>query len=583
MLTGGTPIAPGTVRGSILADPTWYDSYGRFSSKRQNYWDENGVLYCSGDGQGYDRANIGLINYSTGQLTFATSVNVLAHYVVQNTGGAWTGYSAYYTNVVTTRALNLSLPIVTSYSYGSATLVENDYTPLSWTMDVPVQGLLTLLSASMCFKMGTELYTGSAGSIRKGWSVATGVPATSSAGTVQAEGSITIIPAALPINSSNSVVWYNCAQDAATKKMLGGVFRTDSAPLKTGVFQLHTPTLNANASDAGVLSGDFTGTADFQRGVITWQNANGIDPTQLAYNAVFLQYLPLDVTLLGLDTARLPLDGKVPIFRVGDLVVIHNTLTFNPPNPVVKTTVYSLGRTRIANVRVKDALGTVVPDTLYTVDLNLGTFMVPTASNITAYTQPFSVEHRIEDMLLVSQVDISGKLTFTRSLTHAYPANSSYISGAMPFGDLFARAYNVIEQSTWTSVWSDTLIGPTIIPQFNTTLYPIVITNQGAIKERWVMIFTNTTSFRVIGESVGEIGVGTIGAACSPVNPATGVPYFTLPALAWGSGWSTGNCLRFNTDAAGMPFWTVRTVLQGPASLDSDKFTLAFRGDVDRP
>ena len=98
-----------------------------------------------------------------------------------------------------------------------------------------------------------------------------------------------------------------------------------------------------------------------------------------------------------------------------------------------------------------------------------------------------------------------------------------------------------------------------------------------------MLIFTNTTSYRVIGESVGEIGTGNTANACAPLNPATGVPYFTLPALGWGAGWAAGNCLRFNTDACGAPFFVIRTVLQGPASIDSDQFTLAFRGDVDRP
>ena len=50
-----------------------------------------------------------------------------------------------------------------------------------------------------------------------------------------------------------------------------------------------------------------------------------------------------------------------------------------------------------------------------------------------------------------------------------------------------------------------------------------------------------------------------------------------------GNGWSAGNLLRFNTAACGTPFWVVRTVLQGPATLDSDVFSIAFRGDVDRP
>jgi hypothetical protein len=121
------------------------------------------------------------------------------------------------------------------------------------------------------------------------------------------------------------------------------------------------------------------------------------------------------------------------------------------------------------------------------------------------------------------------------------------------------------------------------LAQFNEGQYPILTTNRGAITERWALIFTNTTAFNIVGESVGVIGTGNTAAACAPVNPATGAAYFTLPALGWGSGWAVGNVLRFNTAACGAPFWPIRTVLQGPASVDSDVFSIAFRGDVDRP
>jgi hypothetical protein len=186
-------------------------------------------------------------------------------------------------------------------------------------------------------------------------------------------------------------------------------------------------------------------------------------------------------------------------------------------------------------------------------------------------------------LLLCSQADISGRLRFTRSLTHNFPAGTSCVSSALPFGDLFARFYNVFEQQTWTSVWADERIGNAMTANFNETDYPITVTNRGTIKERWAVIFTGSTTFRVVGESVGEIGYGNTSDDCAPTNNATSAPYFVIPALGWGAGWSAGNVLRFNTDACGAPFWIVRTILQGPASVESDKFALAFRGDVDRP
>jgi hypothetical protein len=57
----------------------------------------------------------------------------------------------------------------------------------------------------------------------------------------------------------------------------------------------------------------------------------------------------------------------------------------------------------------------------------------------------------------------------------------------------------------------------------------------------------------VIGEHVGVIATGDINSVCSPLNPATGKPYFTIDPLGWGSGWAVGNILRINTVGAIYP------------------------------
>jgi hypothetical protein len=82
---------------------------------------------------------------------------------------------------------------------------------------------------------------------------------------------------------------------------------------------------------------------------------------------------------------------------------------------------------------------------------------------------------------------------------------------------------------------------------------------------------------------VGVIALGNTSTDCAPLNPATGSPYFTLPALGWGNGWAAGNVLRFNTIGAQFPVWIVRTVQQGPETVTDDAFTLLIRGDVDTP
>jgi len=594
------PVVPGSIRATLdlyVPARTPAALRGNTNSSAAMY-DLAGVLYTLVDTcNGLLPLACGTVNYTTGavalsaSLTYDSQVFTWHDEVLPSPPSTW-GVDAGYASSTASVTAGISYGADWTYSFGTPTLADqvDTLTPIAWYANIGLGGA-RLAVDSLTFSVGNALYSANGGTLRQGWAIDTGLP-TTSAGTVTNAGAINLT--ALPANGINTITWYACVQDASPALAAGGVFRTAVNPLKQGVMQLLSGSLSGNSDNTGAITGTLVGSADFVRGIVQWSvprvwstdhwvyNAP-IDPNTLTYNAVYLQYLPLDASLLGIDTTRLPLDGKCPIYRSGDLVVVHNTLTYTLPNPLVKETVYDLGRVRIASVRVKDVLGAVVPDTLYTVDLNAGTIMVPTASVITGYSQPFTVEHRIEDMLLCSQADISGQLKFTRSLTHNFPADTSFVSSAMPFGDLFARTYSLFEQSTWTSEWQDTIIGAVIIPQFNNALYPVVVTNAGAIRERWAMIFTNTTTYRVIGESVGEIATGNTGTDCTPVNPATGVAYFTLPALGWGSGWAAGNVLRFNTDACGTPFWAVRTVLQGPASLDSDQFTLAFRGDVDRP
>jgi hypothetical protein len=159
---------------------------------------------------------------------------------------------------------------------------------------------------------------------------------------------------------------------------------------------------------------------------------------------------------------------------------------------------------------------------------------------------------------------------------------NSLVSSALVFGDLQARVYNKFSQVTWSNQWSDSLIGDETTAQYNDTVYPLVVQNRGATQERWACIFTGTTAFRVVGENTGQIATGNINTVLSPLNPATGTPYFTINPLGWGGGWAAGNVLRFNTAAANAPFWIVRTVLQGNSDYTSDGFKLQIRGDIDR-
>lgn len=352
-----------------------------------------------------------------------------------------------------------------------------------------------------------------------------------------------------------------------------GVFGT--VDYETGVVSLRfgrrIPTsMNTDADAVNVESLGLSG--------ITHLGAKGVRADTLRYNAVGFSYLPLDADILGLDPVRLPADGRVPIFRPGSFAVLGNTATVGPAT-VSNAQVIDCGRVRLSRVRVIGNNGVVI-NTGYTADLEAGTV---TFTNVSGYSQPVTVEHRIEDLMLVSNAQISGQMTFTRPVTHDYPAASSYVSSALIAGDLSARVSVLFDQATWANVFADSVSGSNATGTFNDIANPIQVSNIGALTERWAVVFTNSTTFNVIGEHVGVIGSGNTGLDFSINNPATAQPYFTIPLLGWGTGWAAGNALRFNTVGAFFPVWVARTILQGPATVTDDAFTLLIRGDVDNP
>lgn len=415
-----------------------------------------------------------------------------------------------------------------------------------------------------------------------------------------------------PVGISGSVARSNLITSLGENVSSAYVFRTAAAPLRPGSLSVQfarsgggVQTVTA-ALDGTITATGVTGTVDYQTGLVRlgfgemvtaagnedepWYNANAVEdgmvfkpaPVQsstVKYTAVAYSYQPLNADIVGVDPVRLPSDGRVPIFRNGSMVVVGNTRTvpsFTPANGMV----IDLARTRLSRAVVRDSTGTTVYDG-YTVDLEAGTLTFTDTSGMAA---PVTIEHRVEDMLVIREVEISGDMTFTRQISHSYPVEGTYVSSALEFGDRWARVSTVFDQATWNgTTWDDAPSGTSATGTYNTVLSPIEVTNYGASTERFALWFTSSTQFRILGEHVGQIGTGDINAVCAPINPATGHPYFTINPLGWGSGWATGNVLRLNTVGALAPVWVVRTVQPGVEAGIDYSFDLLTRGDVNRP
>lgn len=297
----------------------------------------------------------------------------------------------------------------------------------------------------------------------------------------------------------------------------------------------------------------------------------------IIYNAVSYTYIPLSSSILGLDPVRLPPDGRVPIYSTGDVAVILNDkLTVGT---FTNGTTTNLNRVRLAKVVVKDHAGNMIAVDKYSVDLDAGTI---TWNNLSGVSQPISIIDRIEDMGVITDVQITGQITLSQPLTHAFPLENTLVSNAVINGTIYARTSVPFDQQTWTNVWTDSATGSTVAAQYNNSQFPIVVDNQSAIQERWALIFTTASLFNVVGEHVGQIVTGAnTNTNTAPINPNTSLPYFTIPANGWGSGWSAGNVLRFNTYAANAPVWIIQSIGQGAATDPDFTFCIEARGDID--
>lgn len=391
------------------------------------------------------------------------------------------------------------------------------------------------------------------------------------------------------------------------------VFRTPGAPVRDGSLSLRATTpagtlYTAQAGNDGSISDTgVSGTIDTTVGVVRvsfgamvtaagneaepWYDADMVEggmiwqpyaimPETALYNCVIYTYLPLDASLLGIEPIRLPLDGRVPIFKSGNVAVVHHTDDELLPSPLSSGQVVTLSRGALALCELRDQTGALVDEALYTVDLTAGTVTMADPLDLTGYTQPLVAAHRIEDMVLISEAQINGLIRTVGPLTHSYPANTTQVSSALIFGDLAARVVRSYTQKTWDNVWRDARSGDDTTAKYNDLLYPVQLTNKGSIAQRWAIVFTSSTAFNVVSENMGVIATGNTSSDVAIINPFTGAYYFRLDYRGWGTGWASGNVLRFDTSAANAPMWLARTTMQGAVEEPTDEFVIQIRGDA---
>lgn len=108
----------------------------------------------------------------------------------------------------------------------------------------------------------------------------------------------------------------------------------------------------------------------------------------------------------------------------------------------------------------------------------------------------------------------------------------------------------------------------------------MTLVNSGTLFDDWTVTFSSSTAYSVSGARSGAVGTGNTLTDFSPTNPATGTPYFTLPASAFSGAWAAADTALFTTNPASIPLWLKRVVPAGAAAISGNRFTLAMDGET---
>lgn len=396
------------------------------------------------------------------------------------------------------------------------------------------------------------------------------------------------------------------------------VFRVPAAPVQPRSLQIRGSTLQGQTfnvtadADGKLQDASVFGTIDYATGVVRvrfgqWLNAAGhenelwfdanavidgrifksvpVYADSLSYNAVSVSYLPVDGSVIGIDASRLPADGQVPIYRVGDMAVIAARYQQDLGTAFTAGQTIQLNVTDLDGLCLVDKNKTHVLAEHYTYDLSAGTITFATPLDLSAYTLPLTVYYAQEEEKAITHVDINGQLTLASPLRRSYDKANSYVSSAMIGGDMQVRVSRPFAQQTWTNQWEDTPIGAPVLERLNVKDYPIELFDDTTVTDRWAIVFQTGTQFRLYSERLGLVAEQDILTDLAPLNPANNRPYFRLRKQAFGAtdnvSWPVGRVIRFNTFGAVIMPWIIRAVQRGDnAQTSADGFTMSLRGNT---
>ena len=471
-----------------------------------------------------------------------------------------------------------------------------------------------IVPGSVRFAIGQETYFDRRGELYYRLEPATGAAAR--VGSINYETGIATVEQA----PAGAVSLQALAGTVSANPVDTAVWRIPASPIRPASLQITaTPLtggqLNVRADNGGKISGgNVEGSIDYETGVVRvrfgkwvvaagneskyWYNPDAVrddgkiwQPAQvyadtILYNAVSYTYLPLDTSAIGIDAVRLPADGRVPIFRRGDMIVIGHRLTDDLGSAHSAGQTVRLSRDHIDSLCLRDAKNQAIEAKWYDYDLDAGTLTWATPLDLSAYQMPIAAHHAREEENRVIVADIDGTLQLQFPVGRDYPKEDTYVSSALIGGDLEVRHSPPWSQKLFDNVWSDDPRGDAITAKLNLKDYPLVLTDDGATTDRWAIVWRDGTQFDLYSEALGFVGRYDALQDLAPINAATGKPYFVLKKGAFGinngaSPWAVGNAVRLNTYGTHLGVWILRAVQPSATKqTDTDGFVMCLRGNT---
>lgn len=538
-------------------------------------------VVCHDDGNGKiiaEGKQLGTVDYQSGTVTIPYSYNeVITTPVYKNTqvgtkrvyqdNGSYTVepiYESVYTgDNVTTNVFELSQVNGLKYLTSEGTQQTESFTTPSLKIDVEPNLAKNVLAFSIANKVYQEQ---DLAIMREGQSVGSRTDKTVT---------LTDFDMAKPVLVSLLV----------QKVVDDGVENLSFAtpPLKNQSLKLNIDgnLINADVNGNIVLGGAQIGHVDAGKGIVMLNLS--APAQQITWQGVAISYLSVDSSIVKIDTVRLPQDGRVPIFRRGDTILIRNAKTDDLGSAFTGGQTINLSRNDVDRICLVDSDNKAVEATLWDYDLDAGTITLKPSIDLSSYKMPLKANHAQEQRNAITDIDIDGTLTLKFATNRDYAIADTYVSSVLIGGDLQVRASVPFTQRNWNNVWQDTPVGEQLLNKLKLTDYPMVLTDDGAITDRWMIKFTSSSQFELYSEALGFVGKFDVLTNLAPINPATGKPYFTIDKRAFGTDtpWAAQDVIRFNTWGTLMPVWVLCAVQPNPnPPTGTDGFEQYLFGDT---